>query len=173
LNIQTNQPVGQSFVPTLTSIGFVSLLIANFPPPRGFASNAIVSVNLWSGSISNGTLLASTSDFVSAGFAGTLDFIFSSAVTVTPGNSYYLQPLVLSGGGHVTTQASVLTTGYPYGTAIIGGDALDLSDLWFREGIVVIPEPSITLLVFVGIGIWFLLTLRRGLTSHNLLRVES
>jgi hypothetical protein len=147
VNFQTNQPIGQSFVPTLSSIGFVSLLISN--PAR----DAFVAVNLWSGSISNGILLGSTLDFIPAGFSGTANFIFSMPVAVIPANSYYLQPFVQSGGGQVSTIV-LIGPGYPYGTAIVKGTATGFGDLWFKEGIVTTSEPSVKFLSLFGVGLW-------------------
>jgi hypothetical protein len=94
--IQEHQPVGQSFTPTLSSIEFVQLAFADGHP--GNSLGATVFVNLWSGSISNSTLLSSTDPvFMPDNFLAATSFIFSTPVSLTPGTTYYLQPFVQSG----------------------------------------------------------------------------
>ena len=135
------QPVGQSFIPTLPSIGFVQLnLFCN--------SGATVLVNVRADSIT-GTILGSSSlVFIPDLFSGVSDFLFSTPVSLTPGVTYYLQPVIQSGGA----VSSYVTDGsYPGGTEIIQGSPISFRDLWFREGIVV-PEPSsLTLIVLPSV----------------------
>ena len=55
---------------------------------------------------------------------------------------------------------SYVTDGsYAGGTAIAQGIPIPDRDLWFREGIVVVPEPSSALLALLGSGVW--LSVRR------------
>jgi hypothetical protein len=151
--IQADQPIGQSFTPTLSSVGFVQLLFG-----YGFPSNqlgATVLVNLWSGSISNGVLLSSTEPvFIPDGALNLVtNFTFLTPVTVTPGTTYFLQPYLQSGDTRVAVMAS---TGfnYPNGTLYWNGAPdPNNSDLWFREGIVV-PEPSSSLLILLGSSVF-------------------
>jgi hypothetical protein len=138
--------VGQSFIPTLSSIGFVRLYLGDSTPNGG---GATVLVNLWSGSIGNGTLVASTDPvYTSAGLVGTATFLFSIPATLTPGTTYYLQPVVQSGD----TMDAGLVPGpyYSNGQAFYGGTFHNVN-LWFQEGVVV-PEPSSILLSFFGLA---------------------
>jgi len=141
-------PSGQSFVPMLSSVGFVQFYFddANF---NGIGST--ISVNLWSGSLGTGTLLG-TSDAVSMpdGFTGASTFIFTTPVTVTSGTTYYLQPFIQSGDPF---QIGVVGNNYPNGSAYLHG-VQQGGDFWFREGIVV-PEPSILSLSVLALAGFF------------------
>ena len=146
LGIQSNEPIGQSFIPSRSSVGFVRFFLfdAVFPNPAG----ATAYVNLWSGSIGGGTLMASTDPvFITPGFDGYANFFFSTTVPVNSGTTYYFQPLVQFGDDVVVGA----TAGFVYanGMSFIQGVAQPGQDLWFREGIVV-PEPSSALLTFSG-----------------------
>jgi hypothetical protein len=143
------QPMGQSFTPALSAIGFVQFKFAD--PSRGDGVGATVYVNVLADSIS-GTVLASTTPVLMPDgfFWGTTSFFFSAPVSVTPDTTYYLQPVVLSGdplwdviGGNY---------GYPGGTFYSSGAPSSSGlDLWFREG-VIIPEPQSGPLVLLGIA---------------------
>ncbi len=152
----TTDVVGQSFVPSLSSIGFVRLYLGDSTPNGG---GATVLVNLWSGSIGNGTLVASTDPvYTSAGLVGTATFLFSIPTTLTPGTTYYLQPVVQSGD----TMDAGLVPGpfYSNGQAFYGGTFHGVS-LWFQEGVVV-PEPSSILLSFLGLAGFVVLQRRKN-----------
>ena len=71
------------------------------------------------------------------GFGRTVNFLFQDAVPVSPGQTYFFQPVVQN-----STNFSVYIEAYHYasGTAFLNGVASPL-DLWFREGTYV-PEPS-------------------------------
>jgi hypothetical protein len=148
--IQPNQPIGQSFTPTLSSIDFVELEFGNSLPNK---TNATIAVKIWSGSI-GGTLLGSTDPvFIPSSFTdGSTNFSFSASVSLVPGTTYYLQPVILSGGNNSWT---VLNDFYNYsgGAMIVQGAPQGGGlDLWFREGMVV-PEPSsMALLALFGAG---------------------
>jgi hypothetical protein len=140
--IQANQPIGQSFIPSLGAVGFVRLYVEG-------TLGTVLSVNLRSDSIT-GTILASshlvtlTNDIVPT----YQNFIFATTPTVTPGTAYYFQPVVQSGLG--------IVIGYNYGYAggmeYINGTAQTFYDLWFREGLYTVPEPSAAGLVLLGGG---------------------
>jgi hypothetical protein len=136
-------PTGQSFIPTLSSVGFVQFYFddASF---NGIGST--ISVNLWSGSIGIGTLLG-TSETISTPdvFNGAATFLFTAPVTVTPGTTYYLQPFIQS---EDPSQLGVVGNNYPNGAGYLHG-VQQAGDFWFREGIVV-PEPSIFSLSLLG-----------------------
>lgn len=149
--IQTQQPIGQSFTPTISSVGFIRLYLSD--QTLG-GSGSTVDINLWSGSIETGTLLdTSTSVFVSHGSFGYYNFFFSTPVGVTSGATYYFQPIVVSGDSDNNMVTGLtLGTSYPNGTAYINGSTGVNADLLFREGIVAVPEPSVISLAALGLG---------------------
>jgi len=115
------------------------------------STGAVVYVNLLSGSFT-GTVVSSTAPvFMPDNFVGTTNFVFASTVSLTPGTTYYFQPVVQSGD-----KWALLDDQYGYaGGAFYFNGALDPSDndAWFREGIIV-PEPSsIALLTMFGTGL--------------------
>jgi hypothetical protein len=153
LNIQT-EPLTQSFVPALSAIGFVQF---EFWDISGNGNNgATVYVNLWSGSpnVNSATLLGSTTPvYMPNGFGssipGVTNFYFSTLLTLTPGQTYYLQPVVQSGDNpwDIWNPGDTYSSGQLYGS---GAFFQPSTDLWFREGVV--PEPStLALCSFSGI----------------------
>jgi len=143
--IQSNQPIGQSFTPTLSSVGFISLWVGDTSLN---ALGATVFVDLHADSIT-GTVIGSTQPVsMPDGYTGFTDFLFTTPVALTPGASYVLQPIVQSGDQWVIVGYNY---NYPGGTAIIRGVENPMSDVWFREGIIV-PEPSVLSLILIGSG---------------------
>jgi hypothetical protein len=140
-DIQAFKPMGQSFTPSLDGVGFIRLRLV-----RGtFDQGATIFVNLMSGSITGAVLAATSPVTLPVGFIGTVDFLFASDVPVSPGTTYYFQPVIQSGGTFSTSGGTLL---YPRGNAFLQGVAVG-EDLWFREGIIV-PEPSTLALLLVG-----------------------
>jgi len=152
--IQTLQPFGQSFTPTSSSVGFVRFWLYDANPNNGLGAS--VYVNLRGDSIT-GPIIDSTASiflpdkFGDNGSNGYVNFFFTTPVTVTPGVTYYFQPMVQS-GGDLWIAAGSISYNYPGGSSYAHGVA-NAQDLWFREGIVV-PEPSAVSLL-IGSGVWF------------------
>jgi hypothetical protein len=156
-SIQENQPMGQSFTPTLSSVGFVQLEFSDYPD-NGTAG-ATVYVNLLANSIT-GTALESTtpvsmpdgaSDYVAT-------FLFATPVSVTPGTTYYFQPVVVQPGSDDPWEIiSAVHFNYLGGTFFVNGSPqIDHTDAWFREGVIAAPEPSCALLALLGVtGFYF------------------
>jgi hypothetical protein len=141
-------PFGQSFTPTLSSIGFVRLSLSD--GNLGDGLGASLYLNLRADSIT-GTVLASTPTVAMAnGFAGTVSFFFPTPVSLTAGVPYFFEPKIETGG---PWRAVVGEFSYPGGTAFAGGSSTG-GDFWFREGIL-IPEPSSGALILIGAGFWF------------------
>jgi hypothetical protein len=143
--MQSAQPMGQSFTPSLSAVGFVRLFFADLN--RGNGLGGTVYVNLRSGSIS-GTVLGATPAIAMAdSFGGFTDFYFPSTVSVVPGTKYYFETVFQSGDPNfgIVAYNSYFYSG---GEAIFSGTPSPGFDLWFREGIVV-PEPST-----IGLGIF-------------------
>ena len=158
------EPLTQSFIPALSAIGFVQLEFEDVP---GNGNNgATVYVNLWTGSpnIHSATLLGSTTPvYMPDGFqnpglggGGVTNFYFSTSITLTVGQTYYIQPAVLSGDNPwaVVTIGDIYPNGKLYGS---GAGFQPSTDLWFREGVV--PEP--TILALVGLSSLLVFGFRR------------
>jgi hypothetical protein len=148
VSIQQMQPMGQSFIPGLSSVGFVQFEFTDFNPGNGLG--ATVYVNLLADSIT-GTVLDSTAPvFMPDGvFASVTSFLFATPAAVAPGTTYYLQPIVQSGDHWDVVGGNY---GYAGGTLYaLGAPSGSGTDLWFREG-VIIPEPPSGLLVLLGIA---------------------
>jgi hypothetical protein len=145
----------ESFVPTFSSIGVVQLEISDYLDSN--TSGATMSVALFSGSPENPTFLGGTErvylppDFNNdqLTFSGVTNFYFSTPVALTPGQTYYLSPVELTGDN--VWSVAVLNHTYPYGQLYGGGYPFTPPvDLWFREGIVATPEPSDLALLAMG-----------------------
>ena len=167
LDIQEDSPLLQSFTPSLSAIGFVQFELADIP---GNGNNGVtVYVNLWTGSTrtNTATFLGSTTPiympngFVNneLGVAGITNFSFSTPIGLTPGQTYYLQPVVASGDDpwDIITIGDTYPNGQLFGKT--GRYFQPSTDLWFREGIVSVPEP--TILALIGLGSLVILICRR------------
>ena len=166
-NIQEDSPLTQSFVPSLSAIGFVQF---QFWDISGNGNNgATVYVNLWTGSpnVNSATLLGSTAPvympngFVNdgLGFAGVTNFNFSTPIALNSGQTYYLQPVVLSGDDpwDIALVGDTYPNGQLYGST--GGFFQPSTDFYFREGILSVPEPST--LALVGLGNFLIFARKR------------
>jgi hypothetical protein len=150
----SSQMLMQSFVPTLSSIDFVQLEITDYPDSS--TSGAKLAVGIYSGSPSDSTLLAS-SELVSLpanfnndgiGTSGIATFYFATAISITPEEIYYIEPVKITGDD----LWSAAVTGNTYALGQLYDDANSLTprtDLWFREGETV-PEPSELALWTIG-----------------------
>jgi hypothetical protein len=147
--IQSAQPIGQSFTPSLNAVGFVRLALVDSALN---AVGATVYVNLRSGSIT-GPILASTEPVgMPDNYGGATTFIFSNPVPVVPGTMLYFQPVVQSGDAWGIYHDRHYD--YSGGTAFARGQPSLDYDLWFREGIY-IPEPSSRSLLLIGASLVF------------------
>jgi hypothetical protein len=150
-SITADQPMGQSFTPIFSSVGFINLALVSATNGQG----AYVSIELHASSITGPVLGTSQSIYLSGQTFGVFSFNFTSPIAVTPGTRYYFQPIVAAGGGDVETPGNSFFH-YPDGTAFSHGDAVSTADLDFQEGIYV-PEPSTWALLLLGAGaLWFL-----------------
>ena len=162
---QIVSPYGQSFVPTLSSIGFLQL--GFFDANQGNGQGATVIVNLRSNAINGPVFTSSAPVFMPDGFgigsvsASTTNFLFPSGIVLLPGVTYYFQPVVLSGD---SWGVSIAEYRYPGGSVFFSGSPVIATDYWFREGIYVVPEPAGLALVACGI---VMCGLRRGVKTRN------
>ena len=128
--------------------------------PGNFLGATLI-VNL-RGTAINGPIIGTTAPVtLSDSFTGSVNFLFATAVPVTPSTTYFFETVVQSGDNWGIT---VVGDSYPSGVIYGGLQPFSGNDLWFREGIVV-PEPSSALLFFMGSGVagWFLRQKRRRL----------
>ena len=134
--------MGQSFTPSLSTIGFVRLRLYDINP--GNSLGATLVVNLRSTSM-GGPVLGTTTVVLPDGYGyiGATNFLFATPVPVIPSTTYFFETLVQSGDswGILTTEDA-----YPNGSVYANGFPVSGNDLWFREGIVV-PEPSSAALI--------------------------
>ncbi len=136
----------QSFTPTLDSIAFVRLVVFN-----DFTSIYLVNVRRDSPA---GPILGTSDNLMvpKTSSQTPITLVFSTPVDLTPGTTYYLEPVALLGGG-LLNQSGYL---YPGGTLFVDGVPSGSGfDMWFREGIMV-PEPGPVALVFLGMAVWLL-----------------
>ena len=150
------QPFGQSFTPTLTTVGFIQLKLADANPDGN--RGATVFVDLYSEALDGNLLASSKALTFPDGFRGIATFQFSDPVETTPGDIYYFAPRVsrlttLPDGNFGNSDSWEIIVGpYPYnrGSVIVGGNAKPYINLWFREGVVV-PEARTSVLLFLGV----------------------
>jgi hypothetical protein len=130
----------QSFTPTLDSVGFVRLYLMT-------ADIDNAGVNLRAGS-PTGPVLGTTSRLTLHSFYGPVTFLFDTPIGVTPGTTYYLEPVATVSGGSLLNASQFYN--YPGGMIFSSnGTPSPTWDLWFREGIVV-PEPATVSLTLVA-----------------------
>jgi hypothetical protein len=143
---QIPTPWGQSFTPALSGVDFIRLKLDDDRPGNGIG--ATIYLNLRSDSMT-GTILGTTASIsMLDGFRGNPTFFFPATVPVTPGTTYYLEPI--TGPGSDFSDIIVDSFNYPGGSYIRGGLPVLYSDLWFREGLYIVPEPSSALLLLLG-----------------------
>jgi hypothetical protein len=148
IGIQPNQPIGQSFTPSLDGVGFIRLYTGD----SSFNGvGATLYVNLRSDSMTGPIIGTTSAILLPDGFVGRTNFFFTTQVPVTPGVTYYFQPVVQSGDTWQIISDSGQNFSYAGGTAFYHGTASPFEDLWFREGIIV-PEPSLSALLIFGGG---------------------
>ena len=143
--IQAYQPMGQSFTPALSQVGFIRLRMYD-PTQNGIGSTVVV--NLRSDSITGAVLATSLPLALVDRFSGYGNFIFSAPVDVTPETKYFFQPEVIA--GDQTLGVDIYHYSYSRGNAYLQGNQISFQ-FWFREGIIV-PEPSSSILAVLGIG---------------------
>ncbi|MDH3199017.1 MAG: hypothetical protein OEO21_12340 [Candidatus Krumholzibacteria bacterium] len=135
--------VGQSFVPTFSLLDVVELQMNSQLTESG--GTAVVQIR--SGTIAGPILGVSQSASVPPypGPAFTLaHFDFLVPVALTPGSTYVIEVIAISGTMGVFTSGFGANT-YPQGTAFFMGAAQPGDDLWFREGSgVVVPVAEVS-----------------------------
>jgi hypothetical protein len=139
---------GQAFRPTLPGIDFVRLMVGDRLSGNGVG--ATLSLTLRDGS--PGGLVLSSTDPVGLvdGFKGIAHFAFPSTVSLTPGETYVFETSITSDSDWWGINSWAY--GYDGGMGYWNGVPNPASDLWFREGIVAVPEPSAVCLGLLGLA---------------------
>lgn len=146
-----NNQIAQSFTPGLSAVGFVQFSIFTVNDNNG--AGVVFAVNLRQGSY-NGPVVSSTTPVVIVrGPIQTGTFYFPDNISVTAGQSYFFETVLLSAGNLAIGYKSTST--YLGGELWSNGSADPQVDLWFREGIVAVPEPGVVGLLVLGIGALF------------------
>ena len=147
-NIEYFHPMGQEFKPTLTSLNFFELMLMDFSGRYG-ASELAVSIH--TGTITGPVIGVSQSLSLWQSFQGVAQFNFDTAVSLTPGDTYVMQVDVASGGDWGVGSSG--TSSYAYGRELQSGVPVAGDDLFFREGIIAVPEPSTLACSGLGLAI--------------------
>lgn len=146
--------VGQSFTPSLSTVGFIRVKLYDGVPANGVGATLVM--NLRSNAI-NGPILGTTTLTLANGFSGSTNFIFGTAIPVVPSLTYFFETTVQSGDDWgIRTMDSTVIDNYPNGFTYAGPNTFTGGDVWFREGIIAVPEPTlISLLIIGGLGVCY------------------
>jgi hypothetical protein len=135
---------GQSFTPSLPGINFIRLKFQDSSIIDGVG--ATIYLNLRSDSIT-GPILGTTDPVTMPnGFTGTQNFFLPSTITLTPQNTYYFDLVLQSAQAWYV---DIESFNYSGGTAFARGAPAG-ADYWFREGLYIVPEPSLAALGLIG-----------------------
>jgi len=145
-NIEYLGPTGQEFTPTLTSLDFVDLRLQDFYG-YGYRTGTLA-VIIRKGTINGAVLGTSQPVSLYPTFEGVVNFSFTNPVPLIPGDTYVLQVHVLTLGDWGVAASGI--SSYPYGRFIQWGTPIEGNDMFFREGISVVPEPAV--LAILGLG---------------------
>lgn len=140
-----DQHISQSFTPSLSVVGWVQL--SQYVPAFPGNDQVVFTVNLRAGAF-DGPILSSTDPVVLLNHGTEIGtFYYPDNITVTPGQHYFFEPMLLSTG--FLDIGDKPNSTYPAGSSWVGGVPSGAGDVWFREGIVV-PEPSAWALAALG-----------------------
>jgi len=127
-------PMGQEFTPSLYALDAIELILDDASCALNGSPGGDLQLNLREGTIT-GRILATTeaSHFPNC-FYGVLRFNFPAVVAVTPGRTYVMEAV------HVSGHSSALymnesPDNYTGGNFIMMGTVRPGKDLWFREGL--------------------------------------
>lgn len=118
--IQFYGSVGQSFTPSFSSVGFIRVKLFDVTP--GNALGATLVMNLRSDAI-NGPIIGTAAPLaLTNGFAGSANFLFSTAINVVQDQLYFFETTVQSGDTWgIRTMSNVPGDNYPGGMMFGGG----------------------------------------------------
>jgi len=93
--IQFGSPLGQSFTPTLSQVGFIRLRLNDGNINNGLGVTMLL--NLCANSVTGSVVATSLPLVMPDNYLGTSDFLFSTPATVTPNDTYFFRLVVQSG----------------------------------------------------------------------------
>ena len=150
-------PLGQEFVPVLGTLDFVDLVMF----AGGGAATGTFELRLHQGSITAPVVATSTPTLRTDGSEMVTHFQFASSVPLSAGGTWVME-LVQLGGDTGAWGVGDTGGGYAAGQMLWGGQPTGQGgDLWFREGIVVVPEPRATSLCALAVALLYLFRRRR------------
>jgi len=151
--IQNNGPLGQTFTPTLSYLDYVELYTKDTKSSIDPGTvGAELFVNIRKNSITGSIIGTSSTITLANDFGGITHFDFHTPLSLIPGDNYVIEVNASGDLWTVGDIGSLFTDSYPDGQAIVKGQfsSLGYSDLWFREGISVVPEPISSVLFLTG-----------------------
>ncbi len=137
-------PIGQSFTPTVNSFDSVEFRITDV---LDNGLGATLDVRLRQGTITGAVIGTSASVVLPSNFdtsfGGTpVLFRFSTPISLIPNSLYTFELRTISGDNLIVLWKNPGT--YGGGAAFVSGTAT-AGDLWFRQGLTAVPEPTSTL----------------------------
>jgi hypothetical protein len=163
ISLRFASPVGQEFRPTFSSLDGIEILLEDGGVGRGPQAKFSLTIHELGGpDIGTSAIVTLATGFN----RGVVFFDFPSPVPLVPGNFYAFGLTQLE--GDVYFVGGSIEDFYPPGSAIVFGSAVPpgflVQDLYFREGITLVPEPpAVTLLAMGCLG---LVGLRRFIGPH-------
>ena len=168
-NVEYFYPMGQEFRPALTCLNFVELMLWDFYG-HGYVTGELA-VSIHAGTITGPVLGTRSSLFLPPTFQGVGHFDFDTSMSLTPGGIYVIQVDVLSGGDWGVGASG--TSSYAGGRKIRSGIPVENDDLFFREGISVVPEPSTMACLGLGLALLPLVRNWRSISSRGRTKTAS
>jgi hypothetical protein len=130
--IQVSEPIGQSFIPTLSPLAAVEVYIRTMNP--GFGDDTIT-CRIRDSTI-GGTILGIASQLVTVPFEGWVRFTFDPPIQVNPGSTYVIE---LDANTETFGWRYEQDNPYPDGVSISNGNPLSELDRTFRTYALLLP----------------------------------
>jgi len=161
-NVLAFAPIGQEFTPSMTEMNALEIQIESSVfeiPGRDLSYTGNLVASIRDGSVFGPLLGMSSLTPVGAQSSGLIRMQFPSAIQLTPGRTYVMligaDFPANSGLGILVGSSGGPTSIYPGGNEILSGRSDHNNDLWFREGTVAIPEPSVFVLAVFASAVVF------------------
>jgi hypothetical protein len=133
-NIEWLKPTGQSFVPSLSALDFVSLYIDDASCSQSGSEGGELYVRVRKSSITGEIVGASNVVHFANCFVGVKEFRFSPYVKLSPGEQYFIE-VVYQSGNTAAIYISQNPAAYSKGIFYLEGKEQIFYDMVFQEGI--------------------------------------